>query len=516
MLRQGGRGVKESDYEIGFTTGENDSDIFRFVIDPEAEIRKWEYVTIAGKGGKIIGRVEKLTSFSDIMQENTDYRTISKLHDVNVRQVVDIAVARSVGTIHKDGSVSKGNREFIRPGTGVKKSSVEEMKILFGYDSNNSVILGALSNYSTVEVGASINGMRRHVAIMAQTGAGKSNAAAVMIEELVRKGATVVVLDPHADYALIKADKEMADFTKVMKTPMSTGRYGKELNAVTEIFSLRFQDLSEEDLFNIMRIDDQWTTLKEIVRKIIADTRGKGSLDDFLAAFQAMDKGDRARIAGRVSLLKAIKPIFGNATTGIDTYLKPGQLSILDLSGLDQDITSYFCLKVINEIYDRKVSGEFQYPVFIFIEEAHNFVGRESIGKLPGLIKKIAAEGRKFGVFLVVITQRPGKIDQDVLSQCNSQIILRITNPLDQRAIEESCEGVSQSVINDLPSLNTGEAVLVGEFVRFPVIVKVRRRETREGGGDIDILPLLEKSKKLREEILDPDSNRDMIRRLSS
>jgi DNA helicase HerA-like ATPase len=505
------KGVQESDFDIGFITGQSESEYFQFVINPEISLKRWEYITVNQNERKIIGRVEKLLSFSDLMDQAIGFESMRKLNTTRIREIVDVARARSIGSITKDGKILKSNRELIRPGTVVRRSTEEEMRELFGYNEEGYLELGSLTDYENVKTGISINGMRRHVAIMAQTGAGKSNAAAVLIEELAKAGATIVVLDPHADYALMKASKGMADITKVFKTPMSTGRYGKELNALTERFSLRFQDLEEDDLFNIMRIDEQWTNMREIVRRLHSTVKGKGDFDDFIRAYENMPLQDKSKISGRVALLKAVKDIFTDVTTPVSSYLKAGQLSILDLSGLDQDIISYFCLKVLDEIYDQKTSNNFKYPVFFFIEEAHNFVSRESVGKLPVLIKKIASEGRKFGTFLVVITQRPGKIDQDVLSQCNSQIILRVTNPMDQRSIEESCESVSESIINDLPSLNTGEAVLVGEFVRFPVIIKVRRRQTKEGGGDIDILPLMEESKSLREKALSPERNRDYV-----
>lgn len=503
--------MQESDFEIGYINGQSESEYFQLVIKPGCELKRWEYITVNVNGNRIIGRVEKMLSSSELMSQNRDYETIDKMTMSGMGKSIDIARARSVGTITRDHRILKSNRSLIRPGTKVTRSTEEEMSQLFGYSGEGHLELGSLTDYDNVKTGISINGMRRHVAIMAQTGAGKSNTAAVLIEELAHAGATIIVLDPHADYSLMKASKEMSDITKVFKTPMSTGRYSVELKSITERFSLRFQDLEDEDLFNIMRIDEQWTTLREIVRNLHAQVKGKGSFEDFIDAYNRMPPQEKNRIAGRVALLKSVKDIFTDSTTPVSSYLQPGQLSILDLSGLDQDIISYFCLKIMDEVYNKKTSGEFKYPVFFFVEEAHNFVGRESIGKLPMLIKRIAAEGRKFGTYLVVITQRPGKIDQDVLSQCNSQIILRVTNPMDQRAIEESCESVSESIIDDLPSLNTGEAVLVGEFVKFPVIIKVRRRKTREGGGDIDILPLMKESIQMRKAKTSPEDTKKFI-----
>ena len=113
------------------------------------------------------------------------------------------------------------------------------------------------------------------------------------------------------------------------------------------------------------------------------------------------------------------------------------------------------------------------------------------------------------GCFLVVITQRPSKIHPDALSQCNSQIVMRITNPDDQQAIARSSERLGQSLLEDLPGLNTGEAVIVGEMTRAPVMVKVKRRRTREGGSDIDIIGKMKAAvEKSKEETLENDSER--------
>ena len=99
---------------------------------------------------------------------------------------------------------------------------------------------------------------------------------------------------------------------------------------------------------------------------------------------------------------------------------------------------------------------------------------------------------------MTLISQRPSKVDPDALSQCNSQIILRVSNPMDQRAIMESSERLSESLLRDLPGLNVGEAIIVGEVTKVPVMVKIRSRRTREGGADINILTKL---KQAREEV---------------
>ena len=149
----------------------------------------------------------------------------------------------------------------------------------------------------------------------------------------------------------------------------------------------------------------------------------------------------------------------------------------------------------MDEIYQLRRDDKYEYPIFVFIEEAHRFLpnkpGRGGGKYSIDIVKEIAAEGRKFGVFLTLITQRPYKVDQDALSQCNSQMILKMTNSEDQTAIKKSSEKLGEDLLGDLPGLNIGEAVIVGNLTRAPVMVKVRRRNTQEGGADLDLLSML-------------------------
>ena len=133
--------------------------------------------------------------------------------------------------------------------------------------------------------------------------------------------------------------------------------------------------------------------------------------------------------------------VFTSASTSIDALLRPRHLSDVDLSGLSDEVADYIAFRLLSDIYDKASNGEFPFPVFVFVEEAHRFIPFQGNTKSSRIIKKIAAEGRKFGVFFVVITQRPSKIHPDALSQCNSQIVMRMTNPDDQLAIARVLNG---------------------------------------------------------------------------
>ena len=158
------------------------------------------------------------------------------------------------------------------------------------------------------------------------------------------------------------------------------------------------------------------------------------------------EKGvEKNKIAGAKAAQKYIKQIvkmhvFTAASTSIDLLLKPRHLSDVDLSGLSDEVADYIAFRLLSDIYEKVSSGILRFR-FLFLWRKR--IGLFLLKARPGssrMIKKIAAEGRKFGVFLVVITQRPSKIHPDALSQCNSQIVMRLTNPDDQQAIARSSE----------------------------------------------------------------------------
>ena len=99
-------------------------------------------------------------------------------------------------------------------------------------------------------------------------------------------------------------------------------------------------------------------------------------------------------------------------------------------------------------------------------------------------------EGRKFGIGLIVVSQRPRGLDPTVLSQLGNLAILRIVHPEDQQYVAKHCEPITQDVVEELPGLNIGEAILLGEWVSVPTIVKIDLVKEKVSGGDIDAVAL--------------------------
>jgi len=117
-------------------------------------------------------------------------------------------------------------------------------------------------------------------------------------------------------------------------------------------------------------------------------------------------------------------------------------------------------------------------PYIIFLEEAHNFIPETSskgtIAK--SIFETIAREGRKFYAQLVLISQRPVRLSTTILSQCNSQIIMRITNPYDLNHIKATSEAITADSMKMISSLPTGNAIILGTAINYPSFVSVRER----------------------------------------
>ncbi|SFM05316.1 ATP-binding protein [Halanaerobium salsuginis] len=149
-------------------------------------------------------------------------------------------------------------------------------------------------------------------------------------------------------------------------------------------------------------------------------------------------------------------------------------VTILDLSGIPSEVMISISGTLLKIIYDALFWGQNltiggkEQPLFIVLEEAHNYLrsGDNSISSRA--VQTIAKEGRKYGVGLALVTQRPSELDETVLSQCGTVIALRMNNTKDRGFISSAIQDELQSMVNLLPSLRTGEGIISGEGVKIP------------------------------------------------
>jgi DNA helicase HerA-like ATPase len=164
-------------------------------------------------------------------------------------------------------------------------------------------------------------------------------------------------------------------------------------------------------------------------------------------------------------------------------------LVVVDLQGLSDTAKQVVCGLLSSEIL-RAASSKTDplRPCFLVYEEGHSFAPAGGNAVSHRIIKKIAGEGRKFGVGFAIVSQRPSKLDADVTSQCNTLITMRLKNPDDQRFIAKASDMVSKADLDELPNLSTGEALVCGRSIPAPLLVKVGSKALIHGGESPEVL----------------------------
>ncbi len=354
-----------------------------------------------------------------------------------------------------------------------------------------------------------------HLAILASTGSGKSYTAGVLVEELMsphNRGA-VLIVDPHGEYHTMQSIQGDAAFT-------AADGYQPEVKIFTpDRIKVRFSSLTEADVKYLLpegTSDKMRHFLSQAFRSLNDRLKAEGRRDYLYSYYdlreevqrQQYGKDDSSGDGGNVSSIQGLlwrldhrfdrqDGIF-SATEHISLQelYRPGRCTILQLSDIEQNEQQVIVgtlLRRVNKARELTVrehvdAGEnyLNYPVFTLLEESHRFAPAGASVVSTNVLKQILSEGRKFGVGIGLITQRPGKLDQDVLSQCMTQIIMRIVNPIDQQTVAQSVEGAGRSMLQELPALTKGQAIISGVGINTPVMCRIRPRKTAHGGETFD------------------------------
>ena len=504
--------------KVGYVVGEVDTGNFGFISDLENFPPRHEYLVIPKvkerigyslKQIDVLAQVNTISNYSDILGEKL---SLDELETIISRYT---ATTKVFGTAKVLGYLNDRNEVIIPrsaavPGQLIYIAPSELLERFFTKNRGKGISIGGLITREEVRVQIDPNGFRKHVAVIAQTGAGKSYLVGLILENLLPLGATIIVLDPNSDYVMMKktphgqTTKIAEDVTTYRPPGIKGRRYNDQDIGGSENYTIDFSKLTDGEICEVAGISTRWVHIRSVITdalKALEGVYGPQQLIDLLNQMALIEENQQRREAsGRASnYIKRLKSysVWGSQSIPIDDLIRPKHMSIIDLAGLQRHVSQYIVQKTLEDIWSLAVTGGLLYPIFIILEEAHNFapgLQESTQSACLEIIEKIAAEGRKFGIFQMVVTQRPGKISSNVLSQCNSQIIMRLTNPEDMSAVRRSSEGLSEELFNDLPGLNKGEAVIVGELTKIPTMIKVSGRTSEEGGSDIDLDEALQRA----------------------
>jgi DNA helicase HerA-like ATPase len=335
-------------------------------------------------------------------------------------------------------------------------------------------------------------GFDRHTFLCGQSGSGKTYSLGVVLERLLLEtGLRIVVLDPNSDYVRLHTVRDGVD-------EETAERYGEAVSGLA-VHSARVLDGAERLRF---RLADIGPAAQAALLRLdpIADREEHAELTYLLedsrsltvAAMAASERVGVRRLAMRAHNLGLERmDVWARDEPGqttLQALLDPASRGVVvDLGSLgtpeEQALTAE---AVLGELWRRR---EERRPVLIVIDEAHNVCPAHPEDALTALatehVVRIAAEGRKFGLYLMVSTQRPQKVHENVISQCDNLVLMRLNSAADAAFAMQVFSFVPPRLIEKASGFGLGEALVAGKISPNPALVRFGARVAEEGGSDV-------------------------------
>lgn len=473
---------------LGIVVGQTKPHYFHFLA--RRAISMGEYVTVDSPAGRILGLTEDSTTRSDLLDKMNDFPTAFEAKKVAMKNTRDKSYNASVKVVGLLDQLRKGKVVLPslppEPGSEVFEARGEEISDIFDRKEKQWAPIGRLLRNSDVKVSVNMDKVAsRHLAILSVTGSGKSNLLALIVKQVALLQGTMVVFDYHGEYSEL-------DIRGVV-------------HAEAKI-NPRF--VTADQLADLCDMRENAEVQRTVLGKAFTDeVRASASFwDSLLQGVRNMGNDKTySRVAPRVEdiiqiAIKRMKAVVDPGVGDVLDQIKASKVNILNMLEFTERQANAAISYYLEEILDdrkraMRSRGEetkvrFRTPIICAIEEAHAFIPAEVQSDTAYIASKVAREGRKFGMSLIVVSQRPRRVSQDVLSQMGSFAIMKLTNPEDQTHVTEASEAISEDLLQNLPSLNTGEAVLIGEWVNIPSVVKLDHVVEKKTGADISATAL--------------------------
>jgi len=429
--------------------------------------------------------IDKITlsdiSEQDLFLMNENERLAFKILEKSpITYILKTLIVGSIRLVDNQKIIFANPNSFVADKSrNVRKLTFEEKKLIFD---RGSLEVG--STFDDSKVTLPVNGLlQRHLSIIGMTGCGKSFLIGLICEELAKHNAAILLLDPHNEYVPM-----------VQSLPKKTKRmlYGLGTTAGLNNYTIDVKNISAYDFKHFTGMGDGSASILDQVIRELKKEKKRYSIEDVLTQLNSKinnsskSEATAASWARNYLLNLASTGFFGTSEPKIGEIIQANQISVIAMSGIKEKIQQFVATSLLQRIFDARRKEEIP-PVVLVVEEAHRFAPSGSSVSSSDILRTIATEGRKFGICLFVASQRPNRLDSTVLSQCVTNIVMKIKNPADLASVRESAENATEEVINELPKFERGEALVMGES--FPVSIRFRvksNRKTKHGGKSID------------------------------
>jgi DNA helicase HerA-like ATPase len=434
----------------------------------DLDLRVGGYVVLEGRGGKRLGQVLSL----DLHWEDAAAPGLPEVR-IRVGKGEGVILEGDDSPFH-DASVSRAGPEEVGAWRDRAAAGSSELDV------------GSLGLVPGVQAGLDAAGFGRHTFVCGQSGSGKTYSLGVLLERLLlQTRLRLVVLDPNSDFVRLGETREDADGDAVERfSALSDSVEVRSANGPAPI-ALRFRDLNAAHQAAVLGLDP------------LSDREEYAELLELIEDERLQSVADLERVESDALRLRA-------RNLGIDRWgIWPGpegrslaqelddpdgsRCIVVDLGSLptpqEQALTAS---AVLERLWRRRAERE---PIAIVIDEAHNVCPVDPSDPISALATesatRIAGEGRKFGLYLIVVSQRPQKVHENVLSQCENLILMRMNSVADLDQIHNLFSSVPPGLIDQATTFGLGEALVAGRITSHPTLVRFGARVTREGGADV-------------------------------
>ncbi|MFY9317390.1 MAG: helicase HerA-like domain-containing protein [Burkholderiales bacterium] len=488
------------------------------------------YVAIRQNDVNIVAIVTRMTE-----QEALAAPTIETPGEDTARLPFAKRIARltPIGSIHADGQFDRGVGRYPTTGAEVHAVGSAEVGKMFERFQSKGFSVGTVATHPSLKVCLDPSNLfGRHFAILGQTGSGKSWTVAALVQRTVAvmPRAHIIILDLHGEYCWKREDgnrhyafaetivrhvdareleipywlmtyaelcdlliehseREATNQTAFFRDCLFEGRQRENSSAIPALGLPRVT----VDTPIYFSLDDVISKVREKNVERVGNRQGPmfGDFDRFLMRIESKLNDTRYDFL--------LKPIKRNSSASLSAMLRDfvglgaqkAAVTVIDLSSVPFDVRPTVAAQI------GRLAFEFNYwnpkyrefPILLMCEEAHAYIPRASESQFAGSRKsmeRIAKEGRKYGVGLAVVSQRPHEVSETVLAQCGTFICLRITNPDDQAYVRSLVPESEGDLVSVLAGLGRGEALVLGEAVPLPTRLQFDRPNPTPNSDDVD------------------------------
>jgi DNA helicase HerA-like ATPase len=466
-----------------------------------AQVTVGKFLGITGGAGLIIGLV---TEISEEVAADRQYRTVALLDLIG--EIKNAAAA---------GGFQRGISQYPAIGDAAVLMSERDLRAIYGTADSNRGQIGDLQQNPNIGVNIDIDDLvSKHFAVLGATGTGKSSGVAIILQKILdaRPNLRIFLVDPHNEYGTCFGDKAQVLTPRNLRLPFWFFNFEEIVDAffgarpgVEEEVEILSEAIPEAKAMYLQyrsgAASERSLSKKRDARStgFTADTPVPYRYEDLINVLdQRMGKLD-ARTS-RVTIHRLIQRIqtfrnhpryafmFENANIGGDIMaetignlfrLPPNgkPMTIMQLAGFPAEVVDSVVSVLCRMAFDFGLWSDGAAPLLFVCEEAHRYAPADrkiGFGPTRRALSRIAKEGRKYGVFLGLVTQRPAEIDATIISQCSTLFVMRLANDRDQSLIRSAVSDAAANLLSFIPTLGTREVFAFGSGVALPTRLRFK------------------------------------------